>query len=212
MLSVLTSESSHSDSDDIFHPQSQALTSTFPVHEPTIAISTVKYTLLSRTCDRYGVSDRARAAIPTAALHTSTKLLIKHIETQYIFSENWQRSGNVLKRPVVPFHRISTELSDFSFQGISTDQTYLYRIVSVVSTDEALQMFKLIGETRYLPIELKVKIDPIIKRNSYFAHPENLLIAMLTDSEPHIRELEVHQILKARSVQENELGTALTSY
>ncbi|GBO02067.1 hypothetical protein AVEN_74740-1 [Araneus ventricosus] len=56
--------------------------------------------------------------------------------------------------------------------------------------------------TRYLHTELKAQEDPVIQRKSYFDHPENLLIAMLTDSEPHIRELEVHLILKARSIQE----------
>ena len=30
-------------------------------------------------------------------------------------------------------------------------------------------------------------VDPVIQRNSYFAHPENLLIAMATDERPHIR-------------------------
>ncbi|GBO22537.1 hypothetical protein AVEN_94557-1 [Araneus ventricosus] len=52
----------------------------------------------------------------------------------------------------------------------------------------ALHMFKLIAATRYLPTELKAKIDLLIQRNSYFAHSENLLTAMMTDSEPHIRE------------------------
>ncbi|GBN96416.1 hypothetical protein AVEN_10920-1 [Araneus ventricosus] len=51
--------------------------------------------------------------------------------------------------------------------------------------DRGRHLLKLI---RYLPTELKAKIDLVIQRNIYFAHPENLLIAMLTDSEPHIRE------------------------
>ncbi|GBL98861.1 hypothetical protein AVEN_165698-1 [Araneus ventricosus] len=48
-----------------------------------------------------------------------------------------------------------------------------------------------------LQTELKAQVDPVIQRNSYFDHPENLLIAMLTDSELHI------VILKARGIQEN---------
>ncbi|GBO04294.1 hypothetical protein AVEN_104276-1 [Araneus ventricosus] len=38
------------------------------------------------------------------------------------------------KRPVFRFHCILTDLPEFSFQGISTDQTYLHRIVSAIST------------------------------------------------------------------------------
>ncbi|GBM04289.1 hypothetical protein AVEN_146172-1 [Araneus ventricosus] len=71
--------------------------------------------------------------------------------------------------------------------------------------DGALRLFKLIAATRYLPTELKVKIDPVIERNSYFVHSENLLTAMMTDSEPKNCERAVHRILKASSVQENGL-------
>lgn len=71
--------------------------------------------------------------------------------------------------------------------------------------DGARHLFKLITTTRYLPTELKAIIDPVIQRNSYFAHPENLLLAMLTDNESHIRELAARRILKARTIQENGL-------
>ncbi|GBL87362.1 hypothetical protein AVEN_118317-1 [Araneus ventricosus] len=71
-LNVLTSsDSSQSDSDVIFQPQSQASTSWAPVDKPTTTNSTVDFTSLSRTCDRCGVSDRARAVITIAVLHTS---------------------------------------------------------------------------------------------------------------------------------------------
>ncbi|GBO44843.1 hypothetical protein AVEN_215896-1 [Araneus ventricosus] len=70
-IKVLSSfESSLSESDDIF--QSQASTSATPVDKLTTTNSTVDYTLLSRTCDRCGVSHRAGAAITTAVLRTST--------------------------------------------------------------------------------------------------------------------------------------------
>ena len=66
-------------------------------------------------------------------------------------------------------------------------------------------MFKLIATSRYLPFEQKAKIDLVIQRNCYFAHPENLLLAMLTNNEPHIRKLVAPCILKARSNQETGL-------
>ncbi|GBN75863.1 hypothetical protein AVEN_8083-1 [Araneus ventricosus] len=69
-LNVLTSpESSLPGADDIFQRQSQASTSMAPADKPITKNSTVDYTLLSRTCDRYGVSDRAGAAITTVVLH-----------------------------------------------------------------------------------------------------------------------------------------------
>ena len=43
-------------------------------------------------------------------------------------------------------------------------------------------------------------IDPVIQRNAYFGHPENILLAMLTDERKHIRELGLRRILKARTI------------
>lgn len=71
--------------------------------------------------------------------------------------------------------------------------------------DGARHLWKLISASRYLPDELKAKIDPVIKRNSYFAHPENLLLAMLTDPQNHIRELAARRILKARANKQGNI-------
>jgi len=53
--------------------------------------------------------------------------------------------------------------------------------------------------TRQLPNEVKAVINPVIMRNSYVAHPENLLLAMVADERPHIRQLGLHRIMKACS-------------
>lgn len=47
-------------------------------------------------------------------------------------------------------------------------------------------------------------IDPVIQRNGFFAHPENILLAMLSDELKHIQELAVRRILKAREQQESQ--------
>ncbi|GBM89647.1 hypothetical protein AVEN_22634-1 [Araneus ventricosus] len=76
-LNALTSpESSVPETDDIFQRQSQASTSMAPADKPITKNSTVDYTLPSRTCDRYGVSDRVGAAITKVVLHTSTSEII----------------------------------------------------------------------------------------------------------------------------------------
>ncbi|KAB0805378.1 hypothetical protein PPYR_02348 [Photinus pyralis] len=62
----------------------------------------------------------------------------------------------------------------------------------------AFNVWKMIQLSRYLPKNLKDVIDPVIFRNSYFAHPENILLGMLGDTREHIRELAVRRILKAR--------------
>lgn len=66
------------------------------------------------------------------------------------------------------------------------------------SKDGARHFYKMIVNSRYLSTEHKKIVDPVIKRNAYFAHPENLLLAMITDHRPHIRELGLRRIMKAR--------------
>ena len=50
---------------------------------------------------------------------------------------------------------------------------------------------------RYLLTDLKEIVDLVIQRNSLFAHPENILIATITDDTEHIWDLELRRILKA---------------
>src|SRR6218665_164222 len=54
-------------------------------------------------------------------------------------------------------------------------------------------------KSRYLSPKHKKIVDPVIHRNAYFAHPENLLLAIMTDHRPHIRELGLRRVIKARA-------------
>ncbi|CAH2109254.1 unnamed protein product [Euphydryas editha] len=62
-------------------------------------------------------------------------------------------------------------------------------------------LFNVIFRSRYLEQRLKKIIDIVIQRNAYFAHPENILLAMLGDERQMIREKAVNLILQTR--QEN---------
>ncbi|GBP43074.1 hypothetical protein EVAR_96336_1 [Eumeta japonica] len=99
-------------------------------------------------------------------------------------------------------------------ENLITLATYIVRVYAPVwfaikthpsCKDGPRHLFKLIELTRYLPTTLKNIVDPVIQRNAYFAHPENLLLAMLTDFQPHIRELAARRILKARSAKPKRL-------
>ena len=41
-------------------------------------------------------------------------------------------------------------------------------------------------------------VHKVLQRNAFFAHPENILIAMLFDDEEHVRELGWRRVLKTR--------------
>jgi len=62
----------------------------------------------------------------------------------------------------------------------------------------AKHLHKTIMLSRYLPNSLKAVIDPVIQRNGFFGHPENILIAMLADDRQDINVLALRRILKAR--------------
>lgn len=65
--------------------------------------------------------------------------------------------------------------------------------------DGARHLFRTIQLSRYLSKELRNVIDPVLQRNGYFGHPENLLLAMITDKRLYVRELGLRRILKARN-------------
>src|SRR6218665_197188 len=66
-------------------------------------------------------------------------------------------------------------------------QTLSSRISSC--KDGARHLHQMLVKSRYLSPKHKKIVDPVIHRNANFAHPENLLLAMMTDHRPHIREL-----------------------
>ena len=47
-------------------------------------------------------------------------------------------------------------------------------------------LWKLISLFRLCGDDVKQIIDPVIQRNGYFGHPENVLLAMLTNNEKNI--------------------------
>ena len=52
-------------------------------------------------------------------------------------------------------------------------------------TEGARHLWKLMmSYCRYLTGELREIVDAVIQRNAYFAHPENILIAMISDDKP----------------------------
>lgn len=59
-------------------------------------------------------------------------------------------------------------------------------------------LFHLIQASRYLPTKFKDTVNKVIQRNAFFAHPENVLLAMLADDRKYIRELALRRVLKSR--------------
>lgn len=62
----------------------------------------------------------------------------------------------------------------------------------------SLLVFKFIKSTRYLPPTLRETVDKVITTNSFFAHPENILLTMLFDDRKTVRERAIRKILHYR--------------
>ena len=67
-------------------------------------------------------------------------------------------------------------------------------------------LFEIIKKVCYLSKEHKNIVDPVLQRNAYFCHPENILLAMLVDKRMHIRELGLRQIIKCRESYDNQMS------
>ncbi|OXU32187.1 hypothetical protein TSAR_007981 [Trichomalopsis sarcophagae] len=59
-------------------------------------------------------------------------------------------------------------------------------------------LLHMIQQSRYMPPTLRTLFDETIQNNSYFAHPENILLAMLADERKSIRQKAYDKIVEVR--------------
>ncbi|KAI5694093.1 hypothetical protein M8J75_010588 [Diaphorina citri] len=68
------------------------------------------------------------------------------------------------------------------------------------ATQGVRHLHDIIKRCSFLPEEYKSFVFNVIQRNAFFAHSENVLVAMLEDERPYVRELALRRIMKARSL------------
>ena len=64
--------------------------------------------------------------------------------------------------------------------------------------DAAPHYYKMIETSRFLPVRYRIVVQQVLKRNSYRAHIESIILAMLKDNRQVIRRLALKRILRAR--------------
>ena len=100
----------------------------------------------------------------------------------------------------------------YMFKQVCSEQ--LYRITSFIVNvyapswfnvkhhssclDEARNFFYLIKRCYELGPEDWEIVEPVLQNNSYFAHPENILLAGVTDEDECIRKFACEKVLEAR--------------
>ncbi|CAH1111453.1 unnamed protein product [Psylliodes chrysocephalus] len=110
-------------------------------------------------------------------LTTANRLLRLYISTE-LLSENLILLANFVMKVYAPV-----------WFSIKTQPSIQYGSV---------HLYEMIHKSREFPDKIKTIINRVISTNAYFAHPENILLAMITDERVHIRELGIRRILKAR--------------
>ena len=66
--------------------------------------------------------------------------------------------------------------------------------------DGSRHFFKTIELTRYLPSDYLEVVNESIRRNAYFAMPENILLSMMTDEDVNVRQEALTKIIDARQL------------
>ena len=100
----------------------------------------------------------------------------------------WLTTANWILRLYVSIKHPSYELSVMAEFIIRVYAPMWFRIKCNAScTNGARHVRDTIKFSRYLDSQLKSVVDPVIQRNAYFIHPENLLICMLADNRTHIK-------------------------
>ena len=111
----------------------------------------------------------------------------------------WLKTANRIMRLYVSVEDPSETLKTFA-NFISTVYAPGWFIIkmnpeAIRGPENLHKILQLCGE---IPENVLTIIKPVVQRNAYFAHPENILIAMVSDNQPHDRELGWRSILKAR--------------
>ncbi|CAG9827121.1 unnamed protein product [Diabrotica balteata] len=112
----------------------------------------------------------------------------------------WVTKANRILRVYVRSENPSLVLRSLAQFVVKVYEPVWFNIKAKIScSEEARHVFKMIQLSRYLSNDLKAVIEPVIKRISYFCHSENLLLAVLSDDRPAIRQLALRKMLKTHT-------------
>lgn len=113
----------------------------------------------------------------------------------------WLTTANRVLRLYVSTSKPSTTLEDIA-QYIMTVYVPVWFAVKRHSsfTDGAKHFFMMMKSTQALNNRITNITNKVLQRNSFFAHPENILLTMIYDNQRHVRELGWRRILKCRKL------------
>lgn len=118
-----------------------------------------------------------------------------------ISHSRWLTTANRILRLYVSLEKPSYEIRQLINFILKCYMPIWFKIkTSKNFTDGPKIVFEVIKTSRYLTENLLEVIDPVIERNAFFAHTENLILSMIVDQRWEVRELGLRRVLKARSL------------
>ena len=102
-------------------------------------------------------------------------------------------------------------------RGLKVITTFIVKVYAILwfkirfkhSIEEGPKhLFEMISLSRYLCGELRSEIDKTIQRNGFFAHQENILLAMTCDENESIKELAYRRMKKGRTYEEKRMQSS----
>lgn len=124
---------------------------------------------------------------------------LANIKPGPIAHSRWLTKASRLLRLYVTTNTPSTNLKTLAVYIITVYVPMYFNVkfYNSVVYGSAL-LFKFIRWTRYLQPNLRNIVDGVIQNNSYYAHPENILLTMLFDDRKPIRDRAIKKILHYR--------------
>lgn len=132
-------------------------------------------------------------------------LSLSHRDPGKMAHARWITTANRILRLYVATETPSESLLILSQYVIKVYALLWFEIRSQPSCKNGSKhFFGMIKMSRFLPDNLQKIIDPVLQRNGYFGHPENILLAMLADNRKEIRELGLRRLLKCRQTKKKQ--------
>ncbi|KAF2902013.1 hypothetical protein ILUMI_04178 [Ignelater luminosus] len=182
---------------------------------------------LSSFCHRYAISDRAAAAIASdyyksglqrAGQKLPLETLTEDQEEKYRLT-SVEKHISILREPgsiyvayAVPNQGTAKGLKFAIHEMLTCKQPMFLQDTVAIGCDGTVTntgkyggvirlLEKRLNSGLFLPQELKKVVDLVIKRNTFFAHLENLLLFMIFDEQKNVRKLAARRISKARETR-----------
>lgn len=167
---------------------------------PIVSYEPISCDFPSVTVDDLSSDQQYLLNICQAVITGECSVSLSHRQPGQLVMSRWLTLANRVLRLYVATEKPTDNLKKLVEFVIKVYAPMWFTIKSKPSCkDGSRHLWMQMKRSRYLPDEMKAVVDPVIQRNGYFGHPENILLAMLTDEKQHIRQLGLRRIMRARA-------------